>query len=117
MQESWYCPSLNFSVQPLCPLCLCGYRNTRYNNHRDTENTEVAQRRVQIRSLPPIGLISLKPDLYYYRSTIRDEPDFLIEPFAPDAALRAVNASDSLRDCNGTATGRGTTADGASVGG
>src|ERR1044072_487266 len=36
---------LDFSVQPLCSVCLCGYRNARYNNHRDTENTEVAQRR------------------------------------------------------------------------
>src|ERR1043165_2606190 len=60
---------------------------------------------------------SLKPYLYYSRSTIRDEPDFLIEPFAPHAALRAVNAGDSLCDCNGTVTGRGTTADSASVGG
>src|ERR1044072_7798446 len=32
------------------PLCLCGYRNARYNNHRDTEDTEVAQRRVQFRT-------------------------------------------------------------------
>src|SRR5262249_34912543 len=38
------CTSLVFSVQPLCSLCLCGYGNARYNNHRDTENTEVAQR-------------------------------------------------------------------------
>src|ERR1044072_4130177 len=30
----------DFSVQPLCSLCLCRYRNTRYINHRDTENTE-----------------------------------------------------------------------------
>src|ERR1044072_3625079 len=27
---------LDFSVQPLCSLCLCGYRNARYNNHRGT---------------------------------------------------------------------------------
>src|ERR1044072_3046597 len=34
-----------FSVQPLCSLCLCGCRNSRYNNHRDTE---VAQRKIQV---------------------------------------------------------------------
>ena len=33
-------------MQPLCSLCLRGYRNVRYNNHRDTENTEVAQKRI-----------------------------------------------------------------------
>jgi len=33
-----------FSVQPLCPLCLCGLLFFDYN-HRDTENTEVAQRK------------------------------------------------------------------------
>src|SRR5215510_6913967 len=32
---------VSLSVQPLCSLCLCGYRNARFNNHRDTENTEV----------------------------------------------------------------------------
>jgi len=31
-----------FSVQPLCSLCLCGESGN--TNHRDTENTEVAQR-------------------------------------------------------------------------
>ena len=31
-----------FSVQPLCPLCLCG---AVLLNHRDTEDTEVAQRK------------------------------------------------------------------------
>jgi hypothetical protein len=34
-----------FSVQPLCPLCLCGFTALRQNNHRGTEDTEVAQRR------------------------------------------------------------------------
>ena len=34
--------NLDFSVQPLCSLCLCGYGNSPYNNQRDTE---VAQRR------------------------------------------------------------------------
>jgi len=33
------------SVQPLCSLCLCGKYFFRPMNHRDTENTEVAQRR------------------------------------------------------------------------
>ena len=36
-----------FSVQPPCSLCLCGVKVTRKFNHRDTENTEVAQRRIQ----------------------------------------------------------------------
>ena len=34
-----------FSVQPLCSLCLCGSLRSEINNHRDTENTEVALRR------------------------------------------------------------------------
>src|ERR1044072_8605541 len=34
-----------FSVQTLCSLCLCGGSSQRILNHRDTENTEVAQRR------------------------------------------------------------------------
>ena len=34
-----------FSVQPLCSLCLCGYFYQETANHRDTENTEVAQRK------------------------------------------------------------------------
>ena len=33
-----------FSVQPLCPLCLCGGK---FFYHGDTEDTEVAQRRAQ----------------------------------------------------------------------
>src|SRR5215212_7506774 len=37
-----------FSVQPLCALCLCGSLLLRKNNHRDTEHTEVAQRRSRI---------------------------------------------------------------------
>jgi len=37
--------NLDFSVQFLCSLCLCGYGNASCNNHRETENTEVAQRR------------------------------------------------------------------------
>ncbi len=34
----------DFSVQPRCSLCLCGCYNSNFYNHRDTENTEVAQR-------------------------------------------------------------------------
>jgi hypothetical protein len=37
---------LRFSVQPLCSLCLCGVFCSEFINHRDTENTEAAQRRV-----------------------------------------------------------------------
>jgi len=33
-------------VQPLSPLCLCGVAYSEFINHRDTENTEIAQRRV-----------------------------------------------------------------------
>jgi len=35
----------DFSVQPLCSLCLCGYHFAAKTHHRDTENTENAQRR------------------------------------------------------------------------
>src|SRR5215212_2000449 len=49
-----------FSVQPLCALCLCGSLLLRKNNHRDTEHTEVAQRRSRIetfraKSVQPLG--------------------------------------------------------------
>src|SRR6185369_2630691 len=33
-----------FSVQPLCSLCLCGGSIRSKTHHRDTENTELAQR-------------------------------------------------------------------------
>jgi len=33
-----------FSVQSLCSLCLCGGCTNQFLNHRDTENTEIAQR-------------------------------------------------------------------------
>src|SRR5687768_10790354 len=39
----------DFSVQPLCSLCLCGSLAEK-NNHRGTENTEVAQRRIQLKT-------------------------------------------------------------------
>src|ERR1044072_10022455 len=38
--------------EPLCSLCLCGYRNVRYHNHRGTENTEVHREVTQTRKLP-----------------------------------------------------------------
>src|SRR6185295_11219665 len=38
-----YNRSAAFSVQSLCTLCLCGENLFRPNNHRDTEDTEVAQ--------------------------------------------------------------------------
>ena len=34
----------DFSVQPLCSLCLCGVFYSELIHHQDTENTEVAQR-------------------------------------------------------------------------
>ena len=34
-----------FSVQPLRPLCLCGSFPLVFYNHRDTEDTEVPQRK------------------------------------------------------------------------
>ena|GEM_PF-5991050 len=37
-----------FSVQPLRSLCLCGYFQLRLIYHRDTENAEVAQRRLSL---------------------------------------------------------------------
>jgi hypothetical protein len=40
----------DFSVQPLCPLCLCGCFPEQFTNHKDTEDTEVAQRRSLIRT-------------------------------------------------------------------
>jgi len=49
-QRLW-CLNLDFSVQPLCSLCLRGYRNRQYNNHRDTEDTELSQRRTQTKTL------------------------------------------------------------------
>ena len=40
------CPKLNFfSVQPPCFLCLCGGFCGRFDNHGDTEDREVAQRK------------------------------------------------------------------------
>src|ERR1700741_1289927 len=42
------CTNLDFSVQPLCSLCLRGYGRMSYHNHRGTENTEVTQRRSQL---------------------------------------------------------------------
>jgi len=42
---------LDFSVQPLCSLCLCGC--LRENQHRGTENTEVAQRKQIL--VPEVG--------------------------------------------------------------
>jgi hypothetical protein len=41
-------PEQTFSVQPLCSLCLCG-EFCQPDHHRDTENTEVAQR-IQVSS-------------------------------------------------------------------
>ena len=40
-----------FSVKPQCPLCLRGCFPLQIANHRDTENTEVAQRRTVYRLL------------------------------------------------------------------
>ena len=39
--------SYTTSVQPLCTLCLRGEINLSPINHRDTEHTEVGQRRIQ----------------------------------------------------------------------
>ena len=43
----------NFSVQPLRPLCLCGCFFKAMVNYRDTEDAEVAQRRIQVQNLLP----------------------------------------------------------------
>src|SRR5215213_6960198 len=54
-----------FSVQPLCALCLCGSLLLRKNNHRDTEHTEVAQRRSRIETFraKPVNHV-LKPGVH-----------------------------------------------------
>src|ERR1044072_2054204 len=50
----------DFSVQPLCSLCLCGGFPVRVVNHRDTENTKVAQRkRFKIGGQPHVILLAL----------------------------------------------------------
>ena len=49
-----------YSVQPLCSLCLYGDFPALY--HRDTENTEVAQRRPQIDNSKVTGLSCLHKD-------------------------------------------------------
>jgi len=36
--------NLSFSVQSQCPLCLRGSGSLRSVHHRDTEDTEIAQR-------------------------------------------------------------------------
>jgi ligand-binding sensor domain-containing protein/signal transduction histidine kinase len=47
-------------VQPSCSLCLCGGFPVRVLNHRDTENTEVAQRRsFKIGRRPRVILLAL----------------------------------------------------------
>src|SRR6185503_2604108 len=48
------------SLCSLCVLCVSVViRNVRYNNHRDTENTEAAQRRnVKLGHYPLLGLLS-----------------------------------------------------------
>src|SRR5262245_3925935 len=48
-------PNSAFSVQPLCPLCLRGYLMWRKRNHRDTEDTEVAQRRICLGDSGPVS--------------------------------------------------------------
>src|SRR5262245_28116746 len=41
--STWLCTEKSdFSVQPLCPLCLCGCFFEQFLNHRGTEDTEVA---------------------------------------------------------------------------
>src|SRR6185503_17164725 len=52
---------LIFSVQPLCALCLCGKDFCRVINHRDTEHTEVAQRRRVILIAVAFALLILAP--------------------------------------------------------
>jgi hypothetical protein len=36
------------SVRPLCSLCLCGEYYKAIIHHRDTENTEVTQRKLKL---------------------------------------------------------------------
>ena len=85
-QTKW-CPKLNsFSVQPPCPLCLCGGFCGRFDNHGDTEDTEVAQRKPEagqhpkttsdtlVLQPPRKGLVPLRfPDLIDLEESVRDQ--------------------------------------------
>ena len=52
-KEIGWCRSLIFfSVQPLCSLCLCGYKQVRYSNHRDTETQRLHREENQITTPP-----------------------------------------------------------------
>src|SRR5215216_6434686 len=64
-----------FSVQPLCALCLCGSLLLRRNNHRDTEHTEVAQRRSRIETFraKPVRFFPVRcASLWLIRMTCRN---------------------------------------------
>ena len=41
----WTAGLMFFSLLPLCPLCLRGENAPKNANHKDSEKTEVAQRR------------------------------------------------------------------------
>src|SRR5262245_39907503 len=55
----------DFSVQPLCSLCLCGRFFEQFLNHGGTEDTEIAQRR------SPKGTFRAKPVQRYLCSAPR----------------------------------------------
>src|SRR5215208_822146 len=61
-----------FSVQPLCALCLCGSSLLRKNNHRDTEHTEVAQRRSRIETFraKPLELSTADGSQFLYHDIL-----------------------------------------------
>src|SRR6185369_4148038 len=50
---------LNYSVQPPCSLCLCGEFCLAVVHHRGTENTEIAQRTIEVHAFNNILLLLL----------------------------------------------------------
>src|SRR5829696_6203045 len=73
---------LVFSVQPLCSLCLCGYGCVS-SNHRDTENTQIAQRR----NLSHYGISHFKNNLVVEQS-LQLQRAVLISVFSKHALPR-----------------------------
>ena len=70
-----------FSVQPLCSLCLCGSLFFDNNNHRDTENTEVAQRRISCFFNEISSSASLEMDHCLEPDSVRNATDKRAQPY------------------------------------
>jgi len=54
-----------FSVQSLCSLCLCGVFLLGIINHRDTENTEIAQRNQCVETFCGAGIANVFINLIF----------------------------------------------------